>query len=63
MHKPVVVPPAGHPVPSGAPAEHTTDTSISFSPHATTLSPVTMRYLSIAAAHHNSPRMRMEKKR
>jgi hypothetical protein len=50
MHKPVAVLPAGHPGPSGAPAEQTTDTNTSFSLQATVLSPVTMRNAAAPAA-------------
>ena len=50
MHKPVAVLPAGHPGPSGAPAEQTTETSTSFSLQATVLSPVTMRNAAVPAA-------------
>jgi hypothetical protein len=48
-HKPVAVLATGHPAPSGAPAEQTTDTNTSFSLQATVLSPVTMRNPAVAA--------------
>ena len=49
MHSPVVVVAAGHPAPSGAPAEQTTDTSVSFAPQATVFSPVTIRNPTLPA--------------
>ena len=49
MHSPVVVVAVGHPAPSGAPVEQTTDTSVSFAPQATVFSPVTMRNPALPA--------------
>ena len=43
MHTPAVCVAEGHPVPSGAPEEQTTEINVSSSPHATVFSPVTTR--------------------
>ena len=43
MHKPVVVPAAGHSAPSGVPAEQTTETSTSSALQPTVFSPLTIR--------------------
>jgi hypothetical protein len=43
IHTPVVCVAEGHPAPSGAPEEQTTEINVSSSPHATVFSPVTTR--------------------
>src|SRR5689334_56919 len=50
IHKPVVVLPAGHPAPSGAPVEQTTETSTSSSLQLTVLSLLTIRRPALPAA-------------
>src|SRR6516162_1539774 len=49
IHKPVVVLPAEHPAPSGAPAEQTTETSASSSLQLTVPSPLTIRRPALPA--------------
>jgi hypothetical protein len=49
-HNPVAVAPGAHLRPSGAPAEHTSDTSCSVSLHVTASGPVTMRMPDAAPA-------------